>query len=107
MHRSEQRRARMRGHNPQLKTETEEERAQRLRKERERRARQRAESAQSGALVVYPFHEWCVLRGLSVPQGRRLIDSGRLKVTQLSERRIGIRSDHDREYLDSCLRDSA
>jgi len=58
-------------------------------------------------LLVYPFLDWCVMRGLSVATGRRLIAAGRVKVTQLSERRIGIRSDHDREYLDSCLRDSA
>jgi hypothetical protein len=29
--------------------------------------------------------------------------TGKLKFTKLSERRIGIRSDHDREYLDSCV----
>jgi hypothetical protein len=26
-----------------------------------------------------------------------------VKVTYLSERRMGVRSDHDQEYLDSCL----
>jgi hypothetical protein len=85
-------------------TESEEERAARLKKERERRARQRA---QSSALVVFPFDEWCVLRGVSKATGRRLVAAGRVKVTYLSERRIGVRSDHDREYLDSCLRDRA
>jgi hypothetical protein len=34
----------------------------------------------------------------------RLIASGRVKATKMSERRIGIRSDHDQEYLDSCAR---
>jgi hypothetical protein len=85
-------------------TETKEERAARLQAEREQRARQRA---QSSALVVYPFEEWCVLRGVSVPTGNRLVKAGRVKVTYLSERRRGVRSDHDQEYLDSCLRDSA
>ena len=81
--------------------ETEQERAARLTKERERRAQHRA---QSSALVVHPFKEWCVLRGLSEANARRLIACGRLKATHLSERRIGIRSDHDQEYLDSCAR---
>jgi hypothetical protein len=54
-------------------------------------------------LVVFPFLEWCQMRGFSVATGRRLIAAGRVKVTRLSERRIGIRSDHDQEYLDSCL----
>ena len=54
--------------------------------------------------VVYPFLDWCKMRGFSIATGRRLITAGRVKVTQLSARRIGIRSDHDREYLNSCLR---
>jgi predicted site-specific integrase-resolvase len=58
-------------------------------------------------IIVYPFLDWCKMRGISVATGRRLIAAGRVKVTDLSDRRIGIRSDHDREYLDSCLRDSA
>jgi predicted site-specific integrase-resolvase len=58
-------------------------------------------------LVVFPFLEWCQMRGISPATGRRLIAAGKVKVTQLSTRRIGVRSDHDREYLDACLRDSA
>jgi hypothetical protein len=84
------------------RTETKEQRAARLKAEQERRARQRA---QSTAIVVYPFAEWCTLRGLSVPTGRRLVAARRVKVTYLSERRIGVRSDHDEEYLTSCARD--
>jgi hypothetical protein len=53
-------------------------------------------------LVVYPFVQWCKIRGFSRSTGQRLIAAGRVKVTRLSERRIGIRSDHDQEYLDSC-----
>jgi hypothetical protein len=58
-------------------------------------------------LIVYPFLEWCQMRGFSVSTGRRLIEAGKVKVTQISTRRIGIRSDHDREYLDACLRDGS
>ena len=73
-----------------------------------RRIAQRAEQrAQSSALVVYTFKEWCALRGFSEATGRRLIASKQVKVTHLSERRIGIRTDHDQEYLDSCVGDSA
>jgi hypothetical protein len=82
------------------KTESKAERRARLDAEHARRAGQRA---QSNAIVVYPFAEWCALRGFSIPTGRRLVEAGKVKVTRLSERRIGIRSDHDREYLDSCL----
>jgi hypothetical protein len=31
--------------------------------------------------------------------------AGKLKTVQLSECRVGVRSDHDREYLDACLRE--
>ena len=75
-------------------------------REQERRQRQRQASFQS-PIVVYPFREWCKMRGVSVATGRRLAAAGKVKITHLSERIIGIRSDHDQEYLDSCLRDSA
>jgi hypothetical protein len=68
-------------------------------REQERRAHQRNHSP----IVVYTFPEWCKLRGFSIATGRRIVASGKVKVTRLSERRIGIRSDHDAEYLDSCL----
>ena len=64
-------------------------------------------SAPPGFLIVYPFVDWCRLRGISKRSGQRLVQTGRVKVTQLSERRIGIRADHDREFLDSCLRAGA
>jgi hypothetical protein len=84
--------------------ETDEARRARIKAQHERQARLRAQHA---GLVVYPFEEWCALRGISVPTGRRIVAAGKVKVTHLSERRIGIRSDHDLEYLDSCVRDSA
>jgi hypothetical protein len=54
-------------------------------------------------IVVYTFAEWVKLRGVSVATGRRILASGKVKVTRLSDRRIGIRSDHDLEYLNSCV----
>jgi len=77
-------------------------------RESERRQRQRQASHQGNhPIVVYPFREWCAMRGISVATGRRLAAAGKVKVTHLSERIIGVRSDHDQEYLDSCLRDPA
>jgi hypothetical protein len=74
-------------------------------REQERRQRQRQSSHQP--IVVTPFREWCKSRGMSVATGRRLAAAGKVKITHLSERIIGVRSDHDQEYLDSCLRDGA
>ena len=68
-------------------------------REKDRRHRQR------DPITVYPFLLWCKMRGISVATGRRLMAAGRVKKTQLSERRIGIRSDHDLEYLNSCERE--
>jgi predicted site-specific integrase-resolvase len=53
-------------------------------------------------IIVYSIPEWAKMRGVSTATAKRLIAKGKLKVTQLSERRRGIRSDHDQEYLDSC-----
>jgi hypothetical protein len=75
-------------------------------REQERRQRQR-QASQQPILAVIPFREWCKLRGISVATGRRLVEAGRLKITRLSERRIGVRSDHDKEYLDACLEGGA
>jgi hypothetical protein len=69
--------------------------------------RERERHPRKSPIIVYPFLDWCRMRGISVATGRRLVADGRVKVTQLSERRIGVRSDHDQEYLDSCLRDCA
>jgi hypothetical protein len=63
----------------------------------------RASGRNHSPIIVYPFNEWVKLRGISVATGRRIIADGRVKVTRLSARRIGIRSDHDQEYLDSCI----
>jgi len=68
---------------------------------------QRRQRQQSRSLRVIPFNEWCADKGFSRATGRRLVAAGKVKVTQLSPRRIGVREDHDREYLDSCVRDGA
>jgi predicted DNA-binding transcriptional regulator AlpA len=53
-------------------------------------------------LRVFSFHQFCELSGFSPRTGRRLIESGDgPKITKLSDRRIGIREDHYREWLDS------
>jgi hypothetical protein len=64
--------------------------------------KQIAPAQQRGPIVVYTLDEWCRMRKLSRATARRLNAEGKLKFTQLSERRIGIRSDHDQEYLDAC-----
>jgi hypothetical protein len=56
-------------------------------------------------LRVLSFKQFCELGGFSPRTGRRLIGSGDgPKITQLSERRIGVREDHFREWLDKRVR---
>lgn len=51
---------------------------------------------------VMPFPAWCERCGFSEATGRRLIKAGRgPTVTWLSERRMGIRERHHREWLDA------
>jgi predicted site-specific integrase-resolvase len=50
--------------------------------------------------VVMPFNEWCQVCGFSPATGRRLIARGDITVTRLSDRRIGVRGRHHREFLD-------
>jgi predicted DNA-binding transcriptional regulator AlpA len=53
-------------------------------------------------LRVFSFNQFCELSGFSPRTGRRIIDSGDgPKITKLSDRRIGIREDHYREWLDA------
>jgi predicted site-specific integrase-resolvase len=53
---------------------------------------------------VLSFREWCELNNISPDTGRRIIAAGKIKVTQLSDRRIGIREDHAAEYQAACVR---
>lgn len=77
-------------------------------REHERRQRQREASELRPSFRVMSIREWCDLNGFSVPTGRRIIASGQgPKVLQLGERRIGIREDHNAEWQESRIRDSA
>jgi hypothetical protein len=69
--------------------------------------RQRKASQRSPFPRVIPWLEWVKLRGISPSTAERLRRAGKVKVTQLSPRRIGVREDHDQEYLDSCARGGA
>ena len=75
-------------------------------REAERPERQRQTSHRPPYRVI-PFLDWCKLNGFSRATGQRIINSGRVKVTYLSERRIGIREDHNAEFQDSCIRGGA
>jgi predicted DNA-binding transcriptional regulator AlpA len=53
---------------------------------------------------VMPLIAWCNRCGFSEATGRRLIKTGQGPVvTWLSERRMGIRERHHREWLDSRI----
>ena len=50
---------------------------------------------------VRSFRAWCETCGISPATGRRMIKSGRGPViTRLSDRRIGVRGRHHRNWLD-------
>ena len=71
-------------------------------REAERRQRQRQSSHRSQRILT--FRAWCQLNGISEATGRRLIRAGKVRVTQLSERRIGIGEDDNAEYQAACAR---
>jgi hypothetical protein len=77
----------------------------RTRQQLQKDVERRAATLPQDIIRVIPWKQWLVLRDLSEATGRRLAKAGRIKVTSLSARRIGVRTDHDREYLDSCLRE--
>ena len=47
---------------------------------------------------VLTFKQWCELNGLSPRTGRRIIRAGKVRVVDLSERRIGIRVADNRAF---------
>lgn len=84
-----------------------------------KRARNRRKSAQASAAHhtltegynprrMLSFKQWCALNDLSPDVGRRIIngltDTPPPKVTQVSDRRIGIRWDHNIEWQDARVR---
>jgi hypothetical protein len=57
---------------------------------------------------VMSFAQWCEINNLSAATGRRILASGKgPKVIQLSERRIGIREDHNTEWQEGLVRDAS
>ena len=80
--------------------------AQRKRQQRESALRSAAdEHAARGFPRVIRFKVWCRLVGVSEAVGRRLAAAGKVKITHLSPRAIGVRSDHHQQYLEGCLRE--
>jgi hypothetical protein len=56
----------------------------------------------SQPIRVFTFPKWCEKNNFSTRTGHRLIAAGKgPRVTQLSDNRIGIREDHDLEWLES------
>jgi hypothetical protein len=63
----------------------------------EAKRRQRAESHRTSQRIL-TFKQWCVLNSISEATGRRLIRAGKVRVTRLSERRIGISESANADY---------
>jgi predicted site-specific integrase-resolvase len=71
--------------------------------EAERRERQRRRTSQR----ILSFKQWCQLNGFSESTGRRVIRAGKIRVIQLSERRIGIGEDDNADFQAACTRGAA
>jgi predicted site-specific integrase-resolvase len=70
--------------------------------EAERRTHQRKDSRRSQRILS--FKDWCALNNISEATGRRIIRAGKVRVTQLSERRIGIGEDDNADFQARCAR---
>jgi hypothetical protein len=75
-------------------------------REAERRQRQRDESRRTSQKIL-SFKDWCQLNSISEATGRRLIRAGKVRVTRLSERRIGIGEDDNADYQTACAQGGA
>jgi hypothetical protein len=84
--------------------------------EHQRRQRQRAASLanpEQSAPIRSPFQRvkplaaWCRDKGFSLSTGRRLVKAGKVKLTYLSPRRVGVSEADDAAYMEACARDSA
>ena len=53
---------------------------------------------------ILSFKDWCALNNISEATGRRIIRAGKVRVTRLSERRIGIGEDDNADYQARCAR---
>jgi predicted site-specific integrase-resolvase len=69
----------------------------------ERRKRQRKESHRKSQRIL-SFKQWCELNNISEATGRRIIAAGKVRVTQLSQRRIGVGEDDNADYQQRCAR---
>jgi predicted site-specific integrase-resolvase len=56
---------------------------------------------------ILSFKDWCALNSVSEATGRRIIRAGKVRVTQLSERRIGIGEDDNADFQARCARGGA
>jgi predicted site-specific integrase-resolvase len=68
---------------------------------RERERRQRTSQR------ILSFKQWCQLNSISEATGRRIIRAGKVRVVQLSTRRIGIGEDDNAAYQAACARGGA
>ena len=75
-------------------------------REAERRQRQRDESRRTSQKIL-SFKDWCQLNSISEATGRRLIRAGKVRVTRLSERRIGIGEDDNADFQAACAQGGA
>jgi hypothetical protein len=69
---------------------------------RARRAAQPPPPAVPGFERTMPFPDWCRYKGFSVQTGKRLIKTGRVRITWLSPGRFGVTESADRAYMRSC-----
>jgi hypothetical protein len=51
---------------------------------------------------VLPFADWCRLKNFSANTGKRLIREGKVKITRLSQKRIGVSESADRQFMQAC-----
>jgi hypothetical protein len=72
-------------------------------REVERRQRQR-ETSQHRSQRILSFKQWCALNSISEATGRRIIRAGKVRITRLSERRIGIGEDDNADFQAACAR---
>ena len=56
---------------------------------------------------ILTFKQWCQLNGISESTGRRLIRAGKVKITRLSERRIGVSESDNADYQAACAEGGA
>jgi predicted site-specific integrase-resolvase len=53
---------------------------------------------------ILSFKHWCALNNISEATGRRIIRAGKVRVVQLSERRIGVGEDDNADFQARCAR---